>query len=54
MSTRRDNYAELHIAFILRRNHRIHKEKRSLIKHVLDLLFLILHMSHIHFERTLF
>ncbi len=54
MSTRRDDYAELHIAFILRRNHRIHKEKRSHIKHVLDLLFLILHMSHIHFERTLF
>ena len=47
-------YTQLHVAFILGRNRRIHKEKRSHIEHVLDLLFLVLHVIPFDAQPTLF
>lgn len=47
-------YTQLHVAFILGRNRRIHKEKRSHIEHVLDLLFLVLHLTPFDEQPTLF
>lgn len=47
-------YTQLHVAFILGWNRRIHKEKRSHIEHVLDLLFLVLHVIQFDAQQTLF